>query len=388
MAPTRVRRALLGAAVCVAACLAAATPALAAPTIELTRGSAEPVESITTQLGGIVTNGGNDNFFVHVKPTGGEGCGANPDADAGETVINNDVTAETNPVSFTQNWTFRLAGNYRICAWVTIGNSENVLTSAESTFHVRPPHLALTVISPTTVTPNQTFQIVTTAQAETERQVWEYVIPSTGDGCPANAAAAGNASGSRTVLNTWNITGGPLTETKNEAIQSTGTFLVCAYVEYPNSESPPEITASAQTIVAPPPPPCVVPGFPFGSPLASVEASLRASSCSVGAIHYSASSVGRGRVLGLSSSPGTRLGTGAPVAIDVSAGRPCVVPSVKPGANVRHVEHLLSAADCRAVIVHSHSGHVRRGAVVGLGSRARSHLYPLTPVRIVVSSGR
>ena len=32
--------------------------ASAAPTIELTRGTVEPVESITTQLGAVVTNGG------------------------------------------------------------------------------------------------------------------------------------------------------------------------------------------------------------------------------------------------------------------------------------------------------------------------------------------
>ncbi len=363
--------------------------AKANPTIELTRGSAEPVESITTQLGAVVSNGGNDNFFLHVKPTGGEGCGANPDADAGEGVINDYVTGETNPVPFTQNWTFRLAGNYRVCAWVTTGNTEDVLAANEATFHVRPPHLALSVSAPATVVPNQTFQIVTTAQAETERQVWEYVIPSTGDGCPANASAAGNSSGSRTILDTWNVTGGPLTETKNEAIQTTGTYLICAYVEYPNSESPPEITASAQTIVAPPPPPCVVPGFAFASTLGSVEGSLRAASCSVGAVHYAASSsVGRGRVLSLNPRPGTKLGSGAAIAIDVSAGKPCVVPAVSRGANVHHVEHLLSAADCRAVIVHSHSRRVRRGAVVGLGSRAHSRLFPLTAVRVIVSSGR
>ncbi len=387
MMATSVRRWLLGAVVFTIACLTTA-PALAAPTIELTRGSTEPVESVATQLGGVVNGGGGDYFYLHVKPTGGEGCGANPDADAGESVITSFVTTETNPVSFTQNWTFRLAGDYRVCTWVTSGNTESVLTSAEVTLHVRPPHLALSVSVPASVTIGQTFQVVTTAQAETERSVIVYAIPNTGDGCPANADAARNTSSSRTILNSWNVTGGPLTESRNESLQTPGVYLFCAYVEYPSSESTPELTASAQTSVVAPPPPCVVPGFAFGSALGSVERVVRAASCSVGAIHYAASrSVRRGGVLGLNPRPGARLAAGARVAIDVSAGRPCVVPFVKPGTSLHRAERLLDAADCRAVTVRAHSRHVHRGAVIGLGSRAHSHLSPLARVRVVVSSG-
>jgi hypothetical protein len=362
--------------------------AFAAPSIELTRGTAEPVESITTQLGAVVSNGGNDAFRLHVKPTGGEGCGANAGADHGDEVLNEGVTAETNPVHFSHNWTFQMAGTYKLCAWVSTG-SEEVLAFAETTFAVRAPHLALSITVPATVQPQQTFQVSTTAQAETERPVWEYVMPNTGDGCPANAAAAGRASGSNTILDVWNVTGGPFTETKNESLSSPGVYLDCAYFEYPSAESPPEASASAVTSVVPPPPPCVVPAFHRGAALASVEQAVRAASCSVGAVHYTASSsVGRGGVLALSPGTGTTLGTGAAVSITVSAGRPCVVPAVKPGYTVGHVKHLLAAADCGAVITHAHSRHVRRGRVVGLGSRAHSRLFPLSKVRIVVSVGR
>jgi beta-lactam-binding protein with PASTA domain len=132
-----------------------------------------------------------------------------------------------------------------------------------------------------------------------------------------------------------------------------------------------------------------VPGFRFGASLASVEQGIVAASCSVGKVAYSASSsVGRGGVLALSPGTGTKLGTGAAVSIIVSVGRECVVPSVRPGATVGHVKHLLAAADCGAVIVHAHSRHVRRGRVIGLGSRAHSRLFPLSKVRVVVSAGR
>ncbi len=379
---------VLAAVASVVLALSCAATAFAAPTIELTRGTPEPVESITTQLGAVVSNGGNDVFRLHVKPTGGEGCGANAQADHGEGVLDEGITSETNPVHYSRNWTFQAAGTYRLCAWVSTG-SEEVLAFAETTLTVRAPHLSLSISVPATVLPQQTFQVSTTAQAETERPVWEYVMPNTGDGCPANAAAAGRASGSNTILDVWDVTGGPFTETKNESLSSPGVYLYCAYFEYPSPESPPEASASAQMSVVPPPPPCVVPAFHRGASLSSVEQAVRAASCSVGKISYSASSsVGRGGVLASSPGTGTKLAPGAAVSIVVSAGRPCVVPVVKAGATVGHAKHLLAAADCGAVIVHAHSRHVRRGRVVGLGSHAHSRLFPLSKVRIVVSSGR
>jgi beta-lactam-binding protein with PASTA domain len=127
----------------------------------------------------------------------------------------------------------------------------------------------------------------------------------------------------------------------------------------------------------------------LGARLASVEQSIAAASCSTGAVHYAASSrVGRGGVLNLSPAIGTKLATGAPVIILVSAGRECIVPAIGSGATVGRVKHLLAAADCGAVVVHAHSRHVRRGRVVALGSHAHSHLFPLSKVRIVVSTGR
>ena len=370
--------------------LSCTASAFATPTIELTRATAEPVESITTQLGAVVSNGGNDYFMLHVKPTGGEGCGVNARADQGEGVIGEYVTMESNPVHTSRNWTFQAAGTYWICAWVTTDvGGEEVQAHAAITVTVRAPHLALSISVPASVQSQQTFQVSTTAQAETERQVWEYVMPNTGDGCPANADAASRASGENEILGYWDVTGGPFTETKNESLSSPGSYLFCAYFEYPNMEAPPELSASAQTSVVPPPPPCVVPGFHFGASLASVEQSIVAASCSVGKIDYSASSsVGRGGVLALSPGTGTKLGTGAAVSISVSAGRECVVPSVRPGATVGHVKHLLAAADCGAAIVHAHSRRVHRGRVIGLGSRAHSRLFPLSKVRIVVSAGR
>ncbi len=304
--------------------LSCTASAYAVPTIELTRGNAEPVESIATQLGAVLGNSGGSYFTLHVKPTGGAGCGANASADSGENVFSGGfISSASNPVTETRNWTFQTAGSYKVCAWVTKDSDGiEVQAFAEASFVVRAPHLALSIGVPASVLPSQTFQVTTTAQAETERQVWEYAMPNTDGGCPANAAAAGSASGANEILGYWNITGGPFAETKNESLSSPGSYLFCAYFEYPNRESPPELSASTQTSVVSPPPPCVVPGLHFGASLASVEQSLLAASCSAGKINYSASStVRRGGVLALSPGTGTKLPAGTAVSIVVSAGR-------------------------------------------------------------------
>lgn len=392
------RKTLLSILLCL--CVSAAGMAVglasasAAPSIELTRGAAEPVESITTQLGGVVTNGGGDSFFVHVKPTGGAGCAANPNADAGEEVIGEFVTSQVNPVSFSENWTFHISGEYRECAWVTKGvDSEEVQATAEATFRVRQPHLALTISVPASVATGQTFQVVTTAQAETERSVFEYALPNTGDGCPANAAAAGKSSGENEILSYWDVTGGPVSETKNESVNSAGTYLFCAYFEYPDSEDPPELSANAQlTVLAPPPPPppCIVPNFTTHTMLTSIEQSLHAAGCTVGRVRYTASrSVRRGDVIKLTPASGTKLSPGATIEILVSNGPRCVVPAIGRTTSLNAIERALRRANCTVgKIGHSFSSRHGRGMVVAVSPRPGTKLAPRAAVTIVVSDGR
>lgn len=361
----------------------------AASTIELTRGTAEPVESITTQLGAVVGDAGEDYLTIHLKPVGGEACGANVPADHGDVVVSEFVSTSSNPMAISHNWVFQMAGTYRICAWLTTDpDGDDVVTHAESTITVRIPHLLLSISVPPSVLPSQTFQVVTTAQAETERRAWEYVMPNTGDGCPANASAAERASGVGTVLSEWAVTGGLFTETKNYSLESPGSYLFCAYFEYPERESVPELTANATMTVVEPPPPCVVPTLASGASFASVEQKIHAADCTVGKVSSVASTkVARGGVLSLNPASGTKLSAGAAVNIVESAGRPCMVPAVKSGSTLAHVEHQLAAADCTASVSSVRSRHVRRGRVIGLASRPHTRLSPRAKVRVVVSAG-
>lgn len=362
----------------------------AAASLELTVGP-EPAESITTQLGANVSGSSKeDDLWVRVKPAGGEGCAANPAADQGEEIIATVTAPESNPYSASTNHTFQTAGAYLLCGWlVKVENPDTVLVSAATTISVRRPHLSLSISVPQRVVPGQTFQVETTAQAETSRELWEYLSPDTGDACPANAYAASQGSGAAVVLDGWDVTGGPFTETTNKTLGASGTYLLCAYFEYPEPFSAPEATASAQMTVAAPPPPCVVPEFRSGAGVSIVEQKIRAGGCRVGRLTYAASmTVPRGDVLGLSPISGKKRAAGASVDIAISAGRPCIVPVVKSGASLASAKRQIIAADCTDSTSRVRSRWVPRGRVVGLGSRPHTHLAPRANLRIFVSAGR
>jgi len=301
--------------------------AAAAPTVAITVG-ADPVESITTQLGvsGTSTEG-DDRASLKVKPAGGRGCAANEEADEGVTVISPFALglADAGPFSGARNWTFEGAGSYLLCAWLEHKVSETgaVAATAALTVAVRPPHLAMSIQVPRTVRPGQTFQVATTVQAETERAAWEYLLPDNGRGCPANSDAAYSTAGKLTLIYNNAFDGGPSTVTGNESLTTLGAYLVCAYIEYPSSASIPEATASASILVAKPRPPCVVPRLGSNQGLAAVERRIKAAHCGVGTLRYTRSSrFKRGVVIALSPKPGTRMAPHAVVGIVISSGPP------------------------------------------------------------------
>ncbi len=375
--------------------LLAASTAAAAPTLTLNTG-ADPAESITTQL--IASGTSTDkqtSLGVTVKPTGGQGCGANfsADASAGSSVVFGGEGVVEGSFSTTTNRTFDTAGSYLLCGWLT--DAGMVVANTSLTFTVRSPHLALSIAAPATVAVEQNFQIVTTAQAEVRRSVEVFVLPDTGRGCPANASAAASTSGVSFVdfpaqhSNNWPVTGGPFAESSNETLKSSGQYLACGYVQYPSSQSPPEITASAAITAVAPPPPCVVPTFTSLTTLGSIQRAIKAGGCTVGSIRRVASrKVRAGYVIALNHAPGTKLASGTAVAITVSTGPPCTVPHVSAGTALGTAERRLLANHCAVGKVSSaRSRRYRRGRVLRLGTRAGLVLASHAPVAVIVSRG-
>src|ERR1700689_4579735 len=134
-----------------------------ASTLQLTVGS-EPVESITTQLGGTGTATESENrLYVKVQPAGGEACAANPFADQGEEVVSQ-YLANAGPYSQSVNWTPSIAGSYVMCGWLVHAPEGSATIAAQESMPVtvRIPHLSLSIGVPATVQIGQTFQISTT----------------------------------------------------------------------------------------------------------------------------------------------------------------------------------------------------------------------------------
>jgi hypothetical protein len=373
--------------------------AVAAPTLTLSTGP-DPAESITTQLVAAGTaSSTNTQLSVTVKPTGGQACGANYQADASagsSTVFFEESGFAEGPFSQSANHTFENAGSYLLCGWLNddTQTGDPVVATASLTVTVRPPHLALSVSAPASVAVKQTFQLVTTAQAEVQRKVEVFMLPNTGRGCPANASAASVSSGVGFVefpaqySDAWSVVGGPFSETANESLSSAGQYLICAYVQYQSDQSPPEITASASITAVAPPPPCVVPTYSSSiTKQKAAEQAIRASGCALGGVKRVASrTVRAGYVIGLSAPTGKHLPPATAIAIVVSTGPPCVVPRVSAGTALSIAERRLSANHCSVgKISATRSRRYRRGRVLRFGARTGQVLPSHAPIAIILA---
>jgi hypothetical protein len=346
----------------------------------------DPVESITTQLGVSGMSEASDFAAVKVRLAGGRECAVNSEGDEGQYVIFN-LYSPSGTYNETKNWTFEASGSYLLCGWLqTTESPHTVLAHASQTVGVRLPHLLLSVSAPPSMPVEQTFQVTSTAQAETQRVVSEGALPDTGRGCPANIGAATSTSGFLGIENGWPVAGGPLTKTWNVQINTPGKYLLCGYFDK-SGQTPPEATASTSISVLPP---CIVPAFAPGASLRAVEQAIGSSSCIVGTVTFAASrKIRRGGVIRISPGSGTKVGAGTALAITVSTGPPCVIPARVSGLSLRITEHRLLSAHCTVGKVRRlPSSRYRRGRVVKLGTKSGATLPSQAPVAVYVSSGR
>lgn len=375
-----------------------APSAVAAPTLTLSTGP-DPAESITTQIIATGNSSSTDSqLSLTLKPTGGQGCGANYQADSGagsSTVFYPESGYAEGSFSHSANNTFENSGSYLLCGWLNddAQTGDPVVATASLIVTVRPPHLALSVSAPASVAVGQAFQLVTTAQAEVERTVQVFVLPNTGRGCPANASAANSTSGVMGIYfpvhgNYWSVDGGPFSEVVNLTLSGAGQYLACAYVQYQSGQSPPEIAASAPITAVAPPPPCIVPAYSSSATRQrGAEQAIRASGCALGAVRHVASrTVRAGYVIGLSAPAGKHLPPATAIAIIISTGPPCVVPHVSAGTALSIAERRLSANHCSVgKLSVTHSRRYRRGRVLRFGARTGQVLPSRAPIAIVIA---
>ena len=228
-------------------------------TLEVTVG-ADPVESITTQIGATSSTEEGDLSEVSwsVHPAGGTGCGPNPREDAGAiaTISPEKIGPFAGEYSWTATWTPKASGSYLLCGWLLDWPISTVKAHASLPFSVRPPHLSVSLRVPATVRVGRRFHVTTTAQAEAPRKLYEYIIPKRGRACPENASAASSRAhvvdpdlGAGANVNIWSVNGGPFSKKFSESLGRPGAWLVCAYYQYGSTSNPPEASASAAITV-------------------------------------------------------------------------------------------------------------------------------------------
>jgi hypothetical protein len=388
----RIRRLAVAGTLLVVACGLLASSARAA-TVAITAG-ADPTESITTQFGATGSVTDPQNYVVeHYKPVGGAACGANPSADDGLSVSLPTSYLPVGTYAAQSNVTIEKAGDYLVCAWLMQYQSSgpNTVAAAESkVVRVRIPSLMLAVApSVPSVAIDQTFQVTATAQAETQRNLYLYVMLDTGRGCPANAAAASAADSAVSIFTGRSIVGGPTSQSSNLSLRQAGTWLLCAYIHHNSSAEPPQATAQGTVTVLAPPPPCVVPAIVVNEPLAQTRARVLAASCTVGKVRYVASTrYARGSVFKVAPTAGTSLATSAPIDLWVSSGAPCIVPTIPRSRTLTAVRRRLIQSGCTpGRVTHRRSRSVRKGRVLSLGKARGTKLSPRSSVSIVISSG-
>jgi hypothetical protein len=331
-----------------------------------------------------------ENVYIKYRLPGGEPCAATANEDRGSWFENYGAYYEVPSVEgnheFENANTWRTPGTYVFCIWLAKSGNEVVQTPITQTITFRSPRGTITgTVDPATPRPGEKATITVTGDSEASEHVYARVHMAGSTGCaPTYQSESGENLIEGSSVN------GSFSVQATTAQSKAGQYVICLWLAPSGSDTTPIAGPQPETFtVVSPPPPCVVPQLASGYSLGSVEQKIRAAGCTVGSISSVASTkVARGGVLSINPAPGTKLSAGAAVNIVESAGRPCVIPVVKSGSTLVHVEHQLAAADCTASISHLHSRHVRRGRVIGLAARPHARLSPRATVRVLVSAGR
>lgn len=384
----------------VLAALVCAGPALADSasfSVTNTAGESDPAAGLPR----VFTLNGNaeapDRVYVKYRGPGGAPCAPNAREDTGSPVDGIfEAGYSAGPfwgasvegtIHIQTVMTWRTAGTFVFCIWLPPKGGESEITvPITQTITFRSPNGTITAtVNPLTPEPGQQATVTVIGDSEAPENVYAKVRPAGGAPC----ASTYDADSGENLINGGGVNGSFSMQAKTSQSKA-GQYLLCLWLAGSGSETPVIAGPQPETFtVVSPPPPCVVPKVAAGASLASVEGELRAAGCAVGKVSPAASTtVARGGVLSLSPAPGTKLAARAAVNVVVSAGRPCVVPAVRRGSSLAHVERQLAAADCTATVSYLHSRHVRRGRVIGIAGRPRSELYPRAKVRVVVSAGR
>jgi hypothetical protein len=159
--------------------------------------------------------------------------------------------------------------SYQVCAWLAQnqGGTDQVVPGVSPStvsFTARPPQVTqLTVAVPKDLIPNVTFQIAYTTQTDQPLELFSVIKSARGLPCAASYELESEQSQPETTLlgiGSPEVFGGPTTSTIT-AKEKTGSYVICTWVEGPNTRQVDRLDNTTVTVGTPVPPASPQPGL-------------------------------------------------------------------------------------------------------------------------------
>jgi hypothetical protein len=227
-------------------------PAMAADTVQVAIGAGAPEQAIPVQITYSGTFDTQGRVSSVVRPAGGLGCQATFNSDNTANGNNsNDIeltdSSRTAAFSFSETYSPPNPGTYLVCTWSEDSSNNTVAGPISTNFTAQGPQVsALTVaLSPGTPAPNVPYQIVFTTQTDQQLELDSIVKPAGGLPCAAtfNLESEQDGNVGTELFDGHQVYGGPVASTASDT-EPAGSYLICTWVEGPNSN---EVDAALST---------------------------------------------------------------------------------------------------------------------------------------------
>jgi hypothetical protein len=258
-------------AVAFAAPAMADTSSIAVATTTVTPEQALPVD---LSFSGTDTLTGPAEVEAIVRPAGGPACQTSYQEDT-SSFLGEDIpifapgAQSVAPGAYQVGGTFRPSapGSYQLCAWLAQNQNSTdspVAPPATLTIDARGPQVSqLTVAAPKALQPNVSFQVSYTTQTDQALSLISVLRPASDAPCPASFELGQQQGKVETILlgdGTQQIFGGPVTTTATTS-QKTGFYIVCTWIEGPNTGQVDSTATTLVTVGTPVPPAPPTPGL-------------------------------------------------------------------------------------------------------------------------------
>ena len=382
------------------ACLA--SPALADSatlTINNSVGQSDPAALLPRVFTVTGTASTPEQAYVKYRGPGGASCAPSADTDSGTPLdgqqgpFYDGATTENGSFTESQVLTWPTAQTVVFCIWVASSPTTPVTPTTQTITFRAPTGNVGASLGPRSPVAGAPFTVTISGDSEAPETVYATIRSAGGSCAPTAGTDTGtNITGSGQAVN------GSFSFTESATESTAGSYDVCLWLASSTSDLSPidgpatqSFTVSAPVVVPPPPPPsCVVPNPASGTSLVLVEQALLDAHCTVGKVAGAPNpTVKAGGMLSLSPVPLTQEPEGTAIAVEVSTGPACVVPTIAAGTTLTKAKRAIRVAHCAVgKITHVRSARIVKGHVVKATVAAGKIDASNTPVGVVISSGR